>query len=55
MATGPPRDEFRVPAGEQRIVTVLFCDLVDSSRLAGRTDGEDWREDWRRLRRLFGD
>jgi hypothetical protein len=28
---------------ERRQLTVLFCDLVDSTRLARRFDPEDWR------------
>src|SRR5262249_56283412 len=31
-------------AAERRQLTVLFCDLVDSTRLARRFDPEDWRE-----------
>ncbi|HEU0063351.1 MAG TPA: AAA family ATPase [Hyphomicrobiaceae bacterium] len=30
--------------GERRLLTILFCDLVESSRLAGRLDPEDLRE-----------
>gem|GEM_PF-1456039 len=29
---------------ERRQLTVLFCDLVDSTRLAGQLDPEDYRE-----------
>ena len=29
---------------ERRQLTVLFCDLVDSTRLAGQLDPEDWRD-----------
>jgi class 3 adenylate cyclase/tetratricopeptide (TPR) repeat protein len=29
---------------ERRQLTVMFCDLVDSTTLAGRLDAEDWRE-----------
>ena len=29
---------------ERRQLTVLFCDLVDSTRLANQLDPEDWRE-----------
>jgi class 3 adenylate cyclase/predicted ATPase len=29
---------------ERRQLTVMFCDLVDSSGLAARLDAEDWRE-----------
>src|SRR5262245_53893558 len=32
------------PEAERRQLTVLFCDLVDSTRLARRFDPEDWRE-----------
>jgi Adenylate and Guanylate cyclase catalytic domain len=33
-----------VPDAERHHVTVLFCDLVDSTRLAGQLDPGDWRE-----------
>ena len=29
---------------ERRQLTILFCDLVESTRLAGQLDPEDWRE-----------
>jgi class 3 adenylate cyclase len=32
------------PEAERRQLTVLFCDLVDSTRLAGQLDPEDWRD-----------
>ena len=32
------------PEAERRRLTVLFCDLVDSTRLAGHLDPEDFRE-----------
>ena len=31
------------PSEERKIVSVLFCDLVDSTPLAGAYDPEDWR------------
>ena len=31
-------------AGERRHVTVLFCDLVDSTGIAARLDAEEWRD-----------
>ncbi|HEY6102341.1 MAG TPA: adenylate/guanylate cyclase domain-containing protein, partial [bacterium] len=31
------------PSEERKIVSVLFCDLVDSTPLAGARDPEDWR------------
>jgi class 3 adenylate cyclase len=39
-----PRAEPYAPEGERRQLTVLFCDLVDSTVLASRLDPEDWRE-----------
>jgi predicted ATPase/class 3 adenylate cyclase len=33
-----------VPDAERRQLTVLFCDLVDSTALASRLDPEEWRE-----------
>ena len=33
-----------VPEAERRQLTVLFCDLVDSTRLARQCDPEDWRD-----------
>jgi class 3 adenylate cyclase len=32
------------PDAERRQLTVLFCDLVDSTRLAAQLDPEEWRE-----------
>ncbi len=50
--TGPPErieldtppTEPRAPEAERRQLTVLFCDLVDSTVLASQLDPEDWRE-----------
>jgi len=39
----PPGD-LAPPEAERRRLTVLFCDLVDSTRLAGHLDPEDFRE-----------
>jgi predicted ATPase/class 3 adenylate cyclase len=41
-ATRPP--DSRVPEAERRQLTVLFCDLVDSTVLASQLDPEEWRE-----------
>jgi class 3 adenylate cyclase len=30
--------------GEQRHLTVMFCDLVGSTEIAGRLDAEEWRD-----------
>jgi hypothetical protein len=39
-----PSAEPRPPDAERRQLTVLFCDLVDSTALSSRLDPEDWRE-----------
>jgi class 3 adenylate cyclase/predicted ATPase len=36
--------DTRVPDAERRQLTVLFCDLVDSTVLASQLDPEEWRE-----------
>jgi class 3 adenylate cyclase len=36
--------EQRAPEAERRQLTVLFCDLVDSTALASQLDPEEWRE-----------
>jgi class 3 adenylate cyclase/predicted ATPase len=40
-STSPPTPEA---AGERRHVTVMFCDLVDSTGIAARLDAEEWRD-----------
>src|SRR5919109_3257170 len=32
------------PEAERRQLTVMFCDLVDSTRLSSQLDPEDWRD-----------
>ena len=39
-----PRPSPQAPDAERRQLTVLFCDLVDSTALAGQLDPEDLRE-----------
>jgi class 3 adenylate cyclase/predicted ATPase len=39
-----PSAEPRTPEAERRHLTVLFCDLVDSTVLASQLDPEEWRE-----------
>jgi class 3 adenylate cyclase/DNA-binding winged helix-turn-helix (wHTH) protein len=41
---GPPPVALPPPEAERRHLTVLFCDLVDSTRLASQLDPEDLRE-----------
>ena len=38
------RDAGSIAAGERRVITVLFCDVVGSTSLAGRLDPEEWAE-----------
>jgi class 3 adenylate cyclase len=40
-ATAAPTPEA---VGERRHVTVMFCDLVDSTGIAARLDAEEWRD-----------
>src|SRR5712664_1067020 len=40
----PPPTEPRTPEAERRQLTVMFCDLVDSTTLSGQLDPEDLRE-----------
>jgi class 3 adenylate cyclase/predicted ATPase len=48
FAPPPPAAATAAPAmeaaGERRHVTVLFCDLVDSTGIAMRLDAEEWRD-----------
>jgi class 3 adenylate cyclase len=49
LPEGPPRPatrpgEFAPADAERRQLTVMFCDLVDSTPLAGRLDPEDYRD-----------
>jgi hypothetical protein len=39
-----PPAEPRAPEAERRQLTVLFCDLVDSTVLASQLDPEEWRK-----------
>jgi len=38
-AAAPP-----IAAGERRYLTVMFCDLVDSTGISARLDAEEWRD-----------
>jgi class 3 adenylate cyclase len=40
----PPQAAPHAPDAERRQLTVLFCDLVDSTRLASQLDPEEWCE-----------
>jgi hypothetical protein len=39
----------RTPEAERRQLTVMFCDLVDSTRLSSQLDPEDYRDVVRRI------
>jgi class 3 adenylate cyclase len=39
-----PPVEAVTPVGERRHVTVMFCDLVDSTGIAAKLDAEEWRD-----------
>ena len=43
------------PDAERRQLTVLFCDLVDSTRLSNQLDPEDWRDVVRAYQRVCTD
>src|SRR5215467_11375571 len=43
LVEAPPA-EPRSPEAERRQLTVMFCDLVDSTRLSAQLDPEDYRE-----------
>src|SRR5215831_21250595 len=60
QADSPPQDTSprmtpRPPEAERRQLTVLFCDLADSTRLAGRLDPEVLRDVVRSYQRLCDD
>ena len=40
----PPPPEPHTPDAERRQLTILFTDLVDSTKLSGQLDAEDYRE-----------
>src|SRR5262245_14525349 len=43
------------PDAERRQLTVMFCDLVDSTKLASHLDPEDWRDVVRAYQRVCTD
>src|SRR6266571_6837854 len=52
--TEPPT-EHRTPEAERRQLTVMFCDLVDSTKLSSQLDPEDYREVVRAYQRVCTD
>ena len=43
-AAAPTSAPAAEAAGERRHVTVMFCDLVDSTGIVARLDAEEWRD-----------
>ena len=44
VAVASPIAPAAEAAGERRYLTVMFCDLVDSTGIAARLDAEEWRD-----------
>src|SRR5256884_8093276 len=44
VAAASPVVTSRTPEAERRQLTVMFCDLVDSTKLSSQLDPEDWRD-----------
>src|SRR6516225_8680865 len=44
IPTASPIAPAAEAAGERRYLTVLFCDLVDSTGIAAKLDAEEWRD-----------
>src|SRR5262245_59998823 len=47
-----PRVSASPPDAERRQLTVMFCDLVNSTALSGQLDPEDWRDVVRAYQRV---
>jgi class 3 adenylate cyclase len=43
-SAGQPTFASAEAAGERRYLTVMFCDLVDSTGIAAKLDAEEWRD-----------
>lgn len=44
LPSATPHTASPTAEAERRLITVLFCDIAGSTRLAGRLDPEDWRD-----------
>jgi hypothetical protein len=44
LTQAEPPTEHRSPDAERRQLTVMFCDLMDSTKLSSQLDPEDYRE-----------
>src|SRR5215471_1037848 len=53
--TAPPHTDHHPPEAERRQLTVMFCDLVDSTALSGQLDPEEYRDVVRAYQRVCTD
>ena len=53
--TAPPHTDHHTPDAERRQLTVMFCDLVDSTRLSSQLDPEEYRDVVRAYQRVCTD
>src|SRR5262245_17217722 len=53
--TAPRPTAPHTPEAERRQLTVMFCDLVDSTKLSSQLDPEDWRDVVRAYQRVCTD
>src|SRR5262249_6068350 len=44
IPTASPTASATEAAGERRYLTIMFCDLVDSTGIAAQLDAEEWRD-----------
>src|SRR2546430_2536723 len=50
--TAPPHTDHHTPEAERRQLTVMFCDLVDSTTLSSQLDPEEYRDMVRAYQRV---
>src|SRR2546429_2365771 len=55
VAAASPVVTSHTPEAERRQLTVIFCDLVESTALSGQLDSEDWRDVVRAYQRVCTD
>src|SRR5215467_13207983 len=55
MRSVPLSTEPRIPEAERRQLTVMFCDLVDSTKLSSQLDPEEYRDVVRAYQRVCTD
>src|SRR5215467_1984915 len=53
--TAPPPTDHHTPEAERRQLTVMFCDLVDSTKLSSQLDPEEYRDVVRAYQRVCTD